>query len=116
MTGRAGRPHVIADGVTWSGDVALRADVAMSVELIMAHAMAVETGSPVAYMGVRKGFIVLGQGKVRGVRGAGFIRDMEVGSKHGTLISKVIVLTMQERDYLSNTIPPMILPGWAILT
>ena len=90
MTGRAGRSHAIADGVTGGRDVAFRADVAMAVELVMAHVVEMETGSPVAYMGVWERFIVLGQGKVWRVRGAGFIGDVEVGREHGAFISKVI--------------------------
>ena len=45
------------------------AGVAAAVELIMAHVMAVETGSPISYMGVKEGFIILCQDEIRGVGG-----------------------------------------------
>ena len=44
-------------------------DIASAVEFIMAHPMAMETGSPVAYMRVWERFIILSQGKIRGFRG-----------------------------------------------
>ena len=40
--------------------MAFQAYVSAAVELVMAHLMAMETGGPVAYVGIRKGFIVLG--------------------------------------------------------
>ena len=45
----------------------LQADVAMAVELIMAHPVAMETGSPVAYVRIWEWFIILGYGEIRGV-------------------------------------------------
>ena len=51
MTGGAGRSHAITDYMARSGDVAFWADIMV----------AMETGGPVTYMGVWKGFIVLGQ-------------------------------------------------------
>ena len=45
------------------------AGVAAAVELIMGHAMAVEIGSPISYMGVKEEFIILCQGKVRELEG-----------------------------------------------
>ena len=47
-----------------SGDKTLWTGVATAVELIVAHPVAVETGSPVAYMRIREGFIVLGLGQI----------------------------------------------------
>ena len=40
--------------------MAFRASVVAAMEFVMTHAMAVETGSPVAYVGVKEGFVVLG--------------------------------------------------------
>ena len=51
-----------------SGDKAFQTGVAMAVELIVAHPVAMETGSPVAYVRVRERFIVLGQGQIKGVQ------------------------------------------------
>ena len=45
--------------------MALQTGVAVAVELIMAHPVAMETGSPVAYVRVWERFIVLGQGQIR---------------------------------------------------
>ena len=45
-----------------SGDMAFRAGVAMAMELIMAHSVAMETSGPVMYMRVWERFIVLGEG------------------------------------------------------
>ena len=70
--------------------MALWAGVVPAVELIMAHPVAMETGNPVAYMRIQEWFIVLGYGKIRGVRGSQVIRDMDVGWKCGVLHSKVI--------------------------
>ena len=57
------------------------------MELVVAHVMAMETGCPIANMGIWEGCIVLGQGEVRGIRGVGCIRDVEVGREHGAFIS-----------------------------
>ena len=70
--------------------MAFQAGVATAVELIVAHPVAMETGSPVAYMRIQEWFIVLGYGKIRGVQGSQVIRDMDIGRKHGVLCSKVI--------------------------
>ena len=48
-------------------DMAFRTNVAATVELIMAHSVAVKAGSPVTNVIVGEWFIVLGQGQVRGV-------------------------------------------------
>ena len=69
VTQGVGWSHAISDSVAWSRDVTNWAGVAVAVELIMAHVMAVETGSPISYMGVKEGFIILCQGEVRGVGG-----------------------------------------------
>ena len=82
--------HAIASGMAGSGDMAFQAGVATAVELIVAHPVAMETGSPVAYMRIQEWFIVLGYGKIRGVQGSQVIRDMDIGRKHGVLCSKVI--------------------------
>ena len=37
-------------------------NAAAAMELVMAHLMAMETGGPVSYMRVWKGFIILGYG------------------------------------------------------
>ena len=50
--------------------MALQAGVATAVELIMAHPVAMETGSPVANMRIQEWFIVLGYGEIRGVQGS----------------------------------------------
>ena len=73
-----------------SGDMALQAGVAAAVELIMAHPVAMETGSPVAHVRLQEWFIVLGYGKIRGVRGLWVIRDVDIGRKRGALHSQVI--------------------------
>ena len=52
--------HAISQGVTRSRDVALRTGIAAAVELIMAHPVAMKAGCPVAYVIVRKRFVVLG--------------------------------------------------------
>ena len=76
--------------MTGGGDLALRTSVAMTMELIMAHPVAVETGRPISYMRIWERFIVLGQGQIRGVRGAWVVRDMEVGWECGALGPEVI--------------------------
>ena len=50
--------------------MALRTNVSAAVELIVAHPVAMETGGPVAYMRIQEWFIILGYGKIRGVRGS----------------------------------------------
>ena len=45
--------------------MALRTSVAAAVKLIMACPVAMETGSPVAYLIVWERFIILGQGQIR---------------------------------------------------
>ena len=50
-------------------DMAFWTGVVVAVELIMAHPVAMEAGSPVAYMRVRERLIILSQSKVRGFRG-----------------------------------------------
>ena len=50
--------------------MALRAGVATAVELIMAHPVAMETGSPVANMRIQEWFIILGYSEIRGVQGS----------------------------------------------
>ena len=45
--------------------MALWAGVVVAVELIVAHPVAMKTGSPVAFVRVRERFIILGQGKIR---------------------------------------------------
>ena len=52
MTGGAGRSHEITNGVTGGRDVAFQANITA----------AMETYGPVAYMGIWKGFIILGEG------------------------------------------------------
>ena len=47
--------------------MALWAGVAVAVELIMAHPVAMETGSPVAHVRLQEWFIILGYSKIRGV-------------------------------------------------
>ena len=59
-TGRTRRSHAVANGVAGGGDVAFQADVLVAMELVMAHLVAMETDGPVAYVGIWKGFIVLG--------------------------------------------------------
>ena len=76
--------------MTGSGDLALRTSVATTMEFIMAHSVAVETGHPVAYMRVWERLIVLGQGLIRGVQGAWVVRDVEVGRECGALSPEVI--------------------------
>ena len=51
-------------------DVAFRANVVSAMELIMAHSMAMETGGPILYVRVQERFVILGQGKIWGIRGA----------------------------------------------
>ena len=70
--------------------MALRTRVAATVELIMAHPVAMKAGRPVAYVIVRERFIVLGHGQVRGVRGAWVVRDVEGGREHRALCPEVI--------------------------
>ena len=57
--------------------MALRANVMVAVELVMAHSVAMETSGPILYVGVQKGFVILGKGKIGRVRGARVIRDMK---------------------------------------
>ena len=89
-TGGARGSHAIADGVARSGDMAFRAGVVAAMELVMAHTVAVETGGPVVNVRVRKGFIILDQGEVRGVREAGVVGNVERSREHGAFIPKVI--------------------------
>ena len=51
-------------------DMAFRTGVVAAVELIMACPVAMEAGSPVAYMRIQDWFIILGYSKIRGVRGS----------------------------------------------
>ena len=67
-----------------------RAGIAMAVELIMAHLMAMETSGPISYVRVGERFIVLSQGQVQGVRGAWVIRDVEIGWEHSTFCPEVV--------------------------
>ena len=76
--------------MTGSGDLALRTGVATTMEFVMAHPVAVETGRPVSYMRVGERLIVLGQGQIRGVRGAWVVRDMEGGWECRAFSFKVI--------------------------
>ena len=62
MAGGVRESHTIADCMSGGGNVAFRTNVAVAMELVMAHPMAMETGSPVSYMRVQEGFIVLGYG------------------------------------------------------
>ena len=70
--------------------MALRAEVAAAVELIMTHSVTMKAGRPVAYVIVRERFIVLGQGQVRGVRGAWVVRDVESGRERRALRPEVV--------------------------
>ena len=79
-------------------DMAFWTDIASAVEFIMAHPMAMETGSPVAYMRVWERFIVLSQGKIWGFGGVWVIQDVEIGWEHGALHLEVI----QKSVYLGN--------------
>ena len=79
--------------------MAFRTGVAMAVELIVAHPVAVETGSPVAYMRVRERFIVLGQGQVWRVQRMWVVQDVEIGWECGTFCPEVI----QKSVYLGNS-------------
>ena len=88
--GGARGSHAISSSVTGSGDVALWTEVAAAVELIMAHPVAMKAGRPVVYVIVRERFIVLGQGQVRGVRGAWVVRDVEGGQERRALRSEVV--------------------------
>ena len=60
MARRVGRSHAVTNGVAKGGNVAFQENVAAAMELVVAHTMAMETGCPIVYMGIRKGFIVLG--------------------------------------------------------
>ena len=60
MTRGTRRSHAVTNGVTRSSNVAIRANVLVAMELVMAHLVAMETDGPVAYVGIWKGFIVLG--------------------------------------------------------
>ena len=62
MTGGAGRSHEITNGVTGGGDVAFWANIIVAMELVVACPVAMETCGPVVYMGIQKGFIILGEG------------------------------------------------------
>ena len=79
--------------------MALQTGVAMAVELIMAHPVAMETGGPVAYVRVQEWFIILGYSEIRGVRGSWVIRDVDIGGKCGVLRSEVV----QEGVNLGNS-------------
>ena len=70
--------------------MAFRTSIAAAVELIVAHPVAMKAGCPVAYVGVWEGFIILGQGQIRGVRRAWMVRDMEIGRKCGGVSSEVV--------------------------
>ena len=63
--------------------MALWAGVVVAVELIVAHPVAMETCSPVAYVRIRELFIVLGYCEIGGVRRAWVIRDVDIGGKRG---------------------------------
>ena len=76
--------------MTGSGDLALRTSVATTMEFIVAHPVAVETGRPGLYMRVWERLIILGQGQIRGVRGAWVVGDMKIGRECGALSSEVI--------------------------
>ena len=78
MTGGVRGSHALAQSMAGSGDMALRTCVAMAVELIMTHPVAMETGSPVAYVRVGERFIVLGQGQIRRVGRAWVVGDVEI--------------------------------------
>ena len=67
-----------------------RTSVAATVELIMAHPVAMKTGSPIANVIVREWFVVLGQGHVRQVRRAWIVGDMKGSWERRTLSSKVV--------------------------
>ena len=71
------------DAAFWTG-------VAAAVELIMARPVAMKAGSPVAYVIIWERFIVLGQGQVRGVRGAWVVRDMEGGRERRAFRPEVV--------------------------
>ena len=60
MTWGARGSHAIAKGMARGEDLAFQAGVAMAVELVMAHSVMMEACSPVAYVGIRKQFIILG--------------------------------------------------------
>ena len=79
-------------------DKAFWTNVAVTVELVMAHPVAVETGRPVSYMRVWERLIVLGQGQIWGVRGAWVVGDMKGGRECGTFSPEVI----QEGVYLGD--------------
>ena len=64
----------------------------------MAHSMAMETGSPILYVRVWERFVILGQGKIWGIRGAWGIRDVERGRECRAFCPEVI----QESVYLCN--------------
>ena len=78
--------------------MAFRTDIVSAVVLIMAHPLAMETGSPVAYMRVQERFVILSQGKIRGFGGVWVIRDVEIGWECGALRPEVI----QKSVYLGN--------------
>ena len=64
-----------------------RAGETSTMELVVAHVMAMETSSPIMYVGVQEEFIILSNGKIWRIRGTGFIRNVEVGRECGVFIS-----------------------------
>ena len=60
MTGGAGGSHAIAKSMAWGRDAAPRACVMVAVQFVVTHVMTMETGSPVAYVRVKEGFVILG--------------------------------------------------------
>ena len=76
--------------MTGSGDLALRTSITMTMEFIVAHPVAVETGRPVSYLRVWKRLVILGQGQIWGVRGARVVGDMEIGWECGALRPEVL--------------------------
>ena len=90
LTGGARGSHAISKGMTGSGDLALWTGVTSTVELIMAHPVAMETGCPVSYMRVWERLVVLGQGQIWGVRGAWVVGDMEIGRECGNFCPEVV--------------------------
>lgn len=85
---RMQRSHAIADSVTRGRDMAFRTNISSAMKFIVTHVVTMKACCPVAYMGVCKWFIVLGQGKIWGVRGAWFTRYVEVGGKSRTLFCR----------------------------
>ena len=60
MTRGTRRSHAVTNGVTRGSNVAIRANVLVAMELVMAHSVAMETGGLVAYVEIQKGFVILG--------------------------------------------------------